>query len=63
MNTVAYTRPIAPETALSILETNMTEEGDCSQFDLVFAGGTEAVNVAINPTQMRAILAYLRGGN
>lgn len=65
MNTLTISKygpvsePIAATEALSILEAELTEENDCSFFEMSFMGGPTPVTVRVTPDEMRRILGSL----
>lgn len=52
-------KPVTPGKALETLEAGMTNENDCSAFDVSFMGGPNPVTVVVSPDQMRFILEFL----
>lgn len=51
--------PVTAGKALETLEAGLTDENDCSAFDLSFMGGPTPVTVVVSPDQMRFILGFL----
>lgn len=51
--------PVSAAEALETLEAGLTDENDCSYFDMSFMGGPDAVTVEVSADDMRHILSYL----